>query len=324
MSDQTKLFTDLGLPWIQSPGVTPGALPMLVLPAKEPRKTAAEGGCFHGLSSWSSWQKCRRRYDLDKETGIRGADAEIGTLFHRLLEIYYLGKFDQYVISYHNDQDPYWLEACRLFTAYRELFPANEFGKVIACERIINFGTYNWQDRDKMTTEDIEKARECERIFGVPELGGIIDMIVDIDADSLEVLKKSRMFHDGLEPGCYLLDTKTKKQRATDMEIQFFRALQFQLYMMLAETDPTLPPVKGFIANAVIRHKKLEDKKSFVSTIVPPPAEYHRKFVKNNLTRMYRMRQDAIRAGDPSPANIEWCESYAGCPYVNNGMCDRL
>lgn len=297
-------------------------LPLMVIPAKDEKMV----GCFKGLSYWLSWLRCRRRYDIDRMSGqaFSGDDATVGKLFHKLLEIYYKGDFDKVVLSYEKPTDPNWLEATRLFSAYRELFPATEFGKVVACEIISNHGARGWENPANRTTEDVEKSRECMEIFGVPELGGIIDMVVDIDEAALEVLKASRMFHDGLEPGRYLLDTKTKKQRATNMEIQFLRDLQFQTYMVMAERDPSLGPVKGMIANAVIRHTKLEDKKSFVSTVVPPPAAYHREFVKKTLTKAYRMREDSLRHGDTSPANPEWCSIYGGCPHQDNGLCDRL
>jgi hypothetical protein len=298
------------------------ALPMLVFPPKISDERYKR--CHRGLSYWRSWLKCHKQYVLDKQNQeSTNSAAGVGVYFHKILEYYYQGKLENVAL----DADPSnytWNEALRLFSSYRLLFPPNEFTRVVACEHIINAGvTEKHSLPSSWDTEQVTKSRRCKEKFGVPELGGIVDMVVDIEEPHLSVLKRTRVFSESMEPGRYLLDTKTKTKRHSDMELRFFRDIQFATYMMLAEDDPEIGPVKGMIASAIIRHVKLEDKKSFVSTVVPPPTDDMRDFVKSTLTRCFEMREDSFRRGREVPANSEFCEMYDGCPHLANGTCDR-
>lgn len=299
-----------------------GQLPLLVLPTQN----KLQGVVHKGLSYWLSWLLCRRQKVLDSTSGQFGNDdAAIGIFFHKLLEIYYRQEFEKFAITCERPQDPNWLEALRLFAAYRELFPSNEFTRVVDCEQIVNQGA-RIKDPTLATTQEVLAARACREKFGVPELGAIIDNVVDIQEPELTVLKKSRVFHDAMEPGRYLLDTKTKKQRDTDMELWFLHEIQFKTYMMMAEDEPSIGPVKGLITNVVVRHKDLEDKKSFVSVVVPPPSPEDRRFVKSTLTRCFDLSEYYRARGETDPPNAALCKMYGGCKHseVKGGTCTRV
>jgi hypothetical protein len=267
--------------------------------------------------------KCHRQYLLDKEDQEASSSAaSVGTYFHKIMEYYYQGKLDGVALDANTAGNYAWQEALRLFAGYRLLFPPDEFTRVVACEHIINAGVSEKHTlRSSWSTELVLRSRLCQDKFGVPELGGIVDMIVDIEEPQLSRLKEARVFSESMEPGRYLLDTKTKKQRNEGMEVRFLRDIQFATYMMLAEDDPTVGPVKGLIASVVIRHKKLEDKKSFFSTVVPPLCETNRDFVKKTLTKCHEMRDYQRSKGNESPANSEWCDMYDGCRHLRT--CDR-
>jgi hypothetical protein len=304
-----------------------GQLPLLILPSVN--KLTVD--VYRGQSFYFSWLKCRRQKVLDSSSGqFSSEDAAVGGFFHKLVEIYYLQDWDKYVITCDKPNDPAWIEALRLFAAYRMIFPSTEFTKVVACEQVVNIGA---RERDVPPRGKAEayvdwltkRARTMEK-FGVPELGAIIDNVVDIDADNLVTLAKTRMFPTTAQPGRYLLDTKTKKQRDTNMEVWAMHELQFKIYMMIAEETPSIGPVKGLITNFAVRHVKLEDKKSFVTTLVPALSEADRIFVKSSLTKCREMSEYHLLRGEKSPANPALCQMYGGCKHsmVLGGTCDSI
>lgn len=313
-----------------------GKLPRLVLPINN----KLTGVVYRGLSYYDSWLKCRRQKILDGlKGGFASTDAAIGGIFHKLVEIYYLGEFDKYVIDCTDPKNPDWIEAVRLFAAYRKLFPPTEFTRVVACEQVANLGA---REKDEprflpgigmhsglsefqaASTEWVLARRACQDKFGVPELGVIIDNVVDLDEECIKTLAVTRQLPPTLEPGRYLLDTKTKKQRDPNMETVALRLVQFKLYMMAAEDVPSIGPVKGLITNFVVRHKELEPKKSFVSTFVPPITEADRIFVKSYLTKCRERSEYHLARGEKDPANPALCQLYAGCPHLESGECNRL
>lgn len=309
-----------------------GCKPLLVLPIKQAPPT----GVFKGLSYYQSWLECRRKKVLERQIGgTSSIDARIGIYLHKLLEIYYRGDWDKYAVECEKPSDPEWREALRLFNAYREIYPSNEW-TVDATELVVNYGA---SDREEpklanyiegsalLNYEDdmnswYAKRETCRAKYGVPEIGSIIDMVVTVSEENISTLVKKRLFPANMEPGRYIADHKSKKQRDTNMEVTFFRQIQFTLYQMLCEDDPRIGPVKGCIANALVRHVKLEDKKSFVTTLVPPLSQQDRNFVKSTLTKCHDQRQYHKTRGEESPANPQWCDMFGGCAML--GICDRI
>ncbi|MGH7869049.1 MAG: hypothetical protein ACREP9_15780, partial [Candidatus Dormibacteraceae bacterium] len=156
----------------------------IVIPATD------SGDSGRGTSYWLSFLGCAQRYVFDKETGESGEAARVGALFHKLLELYYQGQLENVTLEYSQGPlDPDWTEALRLFAFYRTIYPPDEWG-VVACETPLR------------STD--------ESLFGVDEFTGRADMIIDVRPEHVQRVWDTRQL--GLEPGLYLVDTKTKKQ----------------------------------------------------------------------------------------------------------------
>lgn len=271
------------------------------------------GDSGRGASYWLSFLGCPQRYVFDKATGSASESARVGQLFHKLLELYYQGQLQDVVLEYkQGPADPDWVEAQRLFAAYRMWFPRDEF-VIKGCETPLEAGCE--VDHETATTAEIEKVRACVERYGVPIFTGRADMLVDVTEAQVPVLEASRKLH--LEPGPYLLDTKTKKATSQAWPFEYGGSLQFHAYMMMLEEMGT--PVKGCIVNIVVRHKGLTKDKSSFTMLVPPPTDYHRRYVKSTLAKALKMR-DTFGA-DRNPHE---CFAYMKvCPHLESGLCDR-
>lgn len=259
------------------------------------------GGSPRGLSYWLSFLGCRRKKNL--EEGYYDATksaANVGTLFHKMLELYYSGELENTVLEYQEGaEDPDWQETLRLFKEYRTRFPADEFGNVVGCETPIE-QTYSG-------------------LFGVAPVSGRIDMVVDVTEEAIETLKKSRPGMGELEPGIYLLDTKTKGKKSAHLPMQMESSLQFSAYQMMWNEAHPDTPCKGMIANVVIRHKRLVDS-SFMSILVGPPTEVQKEVVRSTL-KLCEQIKDQI--GEDF-CNTTQCFQFGICPFLQNGMCMRV
>jgi len=259
------------------------------------------GGSPHGLSYWLSFLGCRRKKNL--EEGFYDptkSAANVGTLFHKMLELYYSGDLKNVALEYQEGpEDPDWQETLRLFEEYRSRFPAGEFGKVIGCEYTIE--------------------AEKEEIFGIPKLTGRIDMVVRITEDAIKTLQKSRPGMGELEPGVYLLDTKTKGKKSAHLPLMMESSLQFTAYQMIWNHLNPTTPCKGMIANVVIRHKRLVDS-SFMSILVGPPTDVQKEVVKSTLALCKKIKTEI---GEDF-VNTTQCFQFGVCPFLENGMCMRV
>jgi hypothetical protein len=247
-----------------------------------------------------SFLGCPHRYVLDKQSGGGNESAKVGILFHKLAELYYTGRLGSVALAYEaGPNDPDWLEALRLFSAYRKRYPANEW-EVDGCE--------------------IPLKAENEIRYGVPEFTGRADMCVSVGPEHVERLRRTRQLD--LAPGRYLIDHKVKGQRSETISIEY--ELQFNAYMMLLEEMGK--PVLGTIANVIIRHKEMDmtrgkpdPGKSFMSLFTPPPTDAKRQYVKSSLAKALAMRDTF--GTDKNPRD---CFSYMKiCPHLESGICDR-
>ncbi len=262
-----------------------------------PDANAKGGGSGRGVSYWTSFLGCHEEYKLNQEGEGSSEAARVGTLFHKLCELYYNGTMEGAALQYApGPQDADWLEAQRLFGAYRSIYPRDEFAGVVANEL-------------PLLATDLSK-------YGVDQLTGRADMVVDVAEENCARINQTRKLD--LTPGRYLVDFKTKGQKKESLELEYQGSLQFHSYMMMLE-DMGMP-VKGCFASVIIRHKKLEREKSFWSIYVPAPSEQDRIRVKNTLAKCMKMRDTF---GIESNKNPDVCFTYKACPHLLSGRCDR-
>lgn len=270
----------------------------LIIPAPD-----LHGGSGDGWSYWKSFLGCPRAYMLDQEGGTPSVALRTGTLVHKLMEIYYGGKFDDYVLEYQEgNTDPAWTDALRLFGAYREHFSPTELGEVLFNER-------------RYMSED--KAR-----YGVPRFSGQIDMGVRISDIHAADLMFSRPQLGFIEAGTYNVDFKTSGRGGMQWKREQRDSPQYTGYAMLLEdNDPELyKEFQGTLIIGLIKHVNLE-LKSFPSLWIPPPDEREKKVLHHAL-------QDANILKNllgVDRANPTMCNDFGGCNHlvVNGGNCER-
>lgn len=284
-------------------------------------KPDAEGGSGKGCSYWTSFLECPRAYQLDRRAersslpvindgpapvGSSGGypagyDSSVGSLVHKLLEIYYTNSQEDYVLEFiDGPENPAWEEALKIFSAYRDLYPPTELGEVIAAEQLF-----------RSTNQDL---------FGVPEFTGKLDLIVKIDDEAAEILMDTRPWLGFLDPGIYIVDHKTKKQKKKTLRSEARWSLQFTAYQMLyQERFPDLP-LQGLIGNYIFRHKEPTPDRSYKSFWFPPPDKRRQRWAKRILSKCYQMKQ---QFGEDY-ANPAWCFIYYGCDHhkERGGPCD--
>lgn len=255
------------------------------------------GGSGQGWSYWSSFLGCPRRYALDQKSKAATdskALATIGTYFHWLLEQYYQGVMavnDE--VAYERPADnSAWNEALRMFFAYQQEFPYDEF-EVIGCE--------------------VEIEAASEDIVGIAPFTGRIDMVVRVREDQIDQIYKTRGIL--LEPGVYLLDTKTTSKQMS-YEFEFWQSsIQLNAYMLVWDALHPNDKVKGTIVNVVQRNKKV----IYRSHLIFPPEKDMKALVFQTLRRC----QD-LRDFNGEYTNVSRCYDYfKPCPHLVSGACDR-
>lgn len=262
------------------------------------------GHSGYGISFWLSYLKCRRRTRLsDKYGGDSSEPATIGTLFHKLLEEYYNGNLENrnVVIEHQDGENPEFTEALRIFQEYRARFPSSCFGRVEGAEMALEVS-----------------GQEALDLFGVPRLTARCDLVVYVDELAVRTIKATRNLT--LEPGYYIVDAKTKKAKSKDFAIFFNNSLQFYAYQMMWNHLYPDKPIKGMIADIVVRHKKMTDD-SFMCHLVGPPTPQQMDVVFSTLSQCYAIRQSQ---GEDF-CNITQCFAFTGgCPHLLTGVCDRI
>lgn len=277
-----------------------------------------EGGSGWGISYWTSWLKCPRKFYLNQLHNSNTEGTAVGTLFHKLLEIYYQRQHDDFVLEYaEGDEDKAWKEALRLFAAYRDLYPPTELGKVLGAE------------------VPLEAKNPEEDYGGVPKLTGKVDMLIELDEDAVEQLMDTRPHLGWMEPGFYLVDHKTSKSRSSTLREEVTHSFQFTLYQLLYEEAYGERPA-GLIANYVFKHVNLDPGKSFRSYYVPFPDEEKKETLNATLSkcaeryRNYRGTSGSSERTErdpssPPPANPVWCFNYGACAHLRvfGGSCGQ-
>lgn len=262
------------------------------------------GGSGTGMSYYTAGLGCIRRDTLAKKTGLDGDETKVGTYMHHLLEDYYRdpNAEPQMAVEFASlAEDPDANEALKLFSAYRKYFPADEFRDVVGIEPQ---AASNEEEADKLAT-----------VFGAP-FTARFDMVVRLDEKDADFCRALRNID--VEPGLYLVDHKTKKNRSHLLVPEMMLRPQFAAYQhawnVLHEEK-----CKGVIVNVMVRHKD-PDQDSFISLLVPPPNDTEIQMVKD----IVRDGAAARALHGPMWANPAHClEYFRLCPFLLNGDCDR-
>lgn len=235
--------------------------------------------------------------------GAASTAMDIGTLFHKLLELRYSGEIPGMDVALEyaeNNDSPAWLEALRLFSGYH-----GHYG-------------YDWfKDCVETTEEELRvEGDEALTVFGVPEFTGRIDMAIRIKDQKMADRIAEQRNLPMLEPGLYLVDHKTASRKSSNLAIEAQYNMQFKAYQILWERVKGEKP-KGMIGNYVFRHKKLKPE-SFGSVMCMPPTEEDHLSLKRALWRAMVVR-DTLGEDFANPTQ---CFSWGRpCQYLD--VCDR-
>lgn len=317
--------------------------PLVIIPSAAESMSSGSG-----ISYWMDFYECPRRTRLDKEYGDNwGVDeegeqkldlAKVGVLVHKLMEFYYQGMLTEGVAFEYVDgnTDPEWVEALRLFQAYRKIYPPNEW-EVVSTEQPIAFGDplmkgASWiSPLAQLAPEVVDnlgpQALDAIAEVGVPYLTGRYDMIVRVSEEHVAVLKESRKIT--LQPGIYIVDTKTKSQKGATMTSDFLESVQFHTYMKLFKIlHPDLyPELQGTLANVLIRYQELDMEKRakkkwsspFHTIFIPRSNFFKEEMVRGVLNEAWRRR--TLLGADHT--NAKMCQGYGReCPHLNV-LCPR-
>ena len=281
----------------------------LVLPILSETQSSSSGT---GVSYYTT--RCPRKAKLDKQFRDSGGDdAQVGTLFHKMMELYYAGTLADYALPVEDLSGPEQAaitEAQRLFAAYAMYHPPTEF-KVIATEK-------RYPD---LEAEEAERVRQ-ERLLGallVDPFTMRIDLIVEFNEEQAEAAQVEGKY---ILPGRYLLDFKTAK--ATDSKAGMFYAQDRQFISYMAAYNLLFPktPCQGLIARRCIRHQDLHQRlpngrlRSFLDYVIPLP-----EVEDVQATARFFREQKAYLASDS--INLASCRDWGGCPHLLSRACNQ-
>jgi hypothetical protein len=220
-------------------------------------------------------------------------------MFHQIAEHWNKGNLHSGLaaLQYDGDvTDPDWKAALKMFKGAVERFEPNEF-PVMEVE-------WPFVIRD-------------EAIFGVPELAGIVDLVVYMDVEDITAFEERWAVTLGFA-GTYLLDYKTHPggRRPSNMVEKDFYDEQFTLYQMAYKEVVGTQP-QGLIARHVVNHKTLTDA-SFPHTFIPYPTEVERERFRRNMVERRRRRE---LLGEDSINRSACFTNFGMCPHAISGAC---
>lgn len=267
-------------------------------------------GSGSGISHYS--QRCARRVRLDRETGTRESSfqAQRGTVFHKLEELYYTNQLSNTILPLEFDKeqcktDPV-LDALRGFVQYIKIFPKDEF-TTIGCEYLL--------------PQNSDQTQAVEEIVGISPFTCRIDHVVKVESpDHAAKLKELRGLD--LEPGIYLKDTKTSDKKDRDAQFKYDLSVQFPAYIMAWNAAFPATPAKGMIVNNVVFHDDLTKRedggwRSFRSFLVRAPDAH-----EQDVVRKYLQYKKTYLESDH--CELTACIDYGVCPHYLNGRCLRI
>jgi hypothetical protein len=249
------------------------------------------GSSGSGISYWSSVYECPRRARLAKERKALGGDEEeskeaanIGVYYHALHEFLHTPSLrEEYVVDM-TAGDFAFQESMRLFSGYRATWGDSPWGEVVACEV-------------GLVHPD------------VPDLTGRIDAVVRVP----QLTAKRGLI---LEPGYYLLDHKSSKQRNSGGGLKYEYGLQAAAY--LSGWNKLMPgqPARGMIFDCIYRHKEISEKSFDAFLVTPQPGDV-------DMLRTYVDQGKQLVEADFAFAGA-CVNQYGGlCPFAKDQSCAR-
>jgi hypothetical protein len=270
------------------------------------------GGTDSGFHYWKGYGECPRRATLNVlaradevagESDVFGI--AVGTYSHAFMDLYYtLGRqFDASTVDF--DPPPsqaVWDEACRLYEWYSDRFPAWELGRVVATERGFPF-----------EGDDAQRIA-IEHAIGIAPFTFKPDLEVELDEVAAVHLGTSRNFD--IEPGKYLVDHKFYQSQKQTLAAAMLNSLQFTAYQVARNAALPNDPVRGLIANVVIKTKEPRN----VCFVVPPPKRRDVDALREALSFWKWIRDN--RPDTPNPQE-EYCFGFKPCKWWTETVCDR-
>lgn len=281
-----------------------------VLPVLQTIKT---GGSGRGISYYNTVMSCSRkaRFMLEKEQTRKESykldSAFTGTIFHALMEMFYLHGTKFVVEIDQTGAQQELTEAQRLLDGYSRFFAKDDW-ETVATEVLLP-GT----NEDGTLAFESETAKKIGAVLGIPEFACRIDLVARVYKKHVDNIMGTRNVL--LEPGIYLVDHKTAARREENRLFKFLNDLQMDTYMMAynaAHDEPCL----GMLVNNVYRYKALTAQ-AFETYLIPYPSEDRQAMIKEYLSEAFKRRHDDI-------PNLSNCHSgYGSCQYLLDGSCSR-
>lgn len=272
-----------------------------------------------GCSYYST--RCARQVVLDKiQPRESSFKARVGTVFHKICELYYSGALQNVVLPIDDNADfdsDAVQEAMRVFAAYCMYFPQNEF-TILANEQL--FPRPVIYTSGEGTTYNLD-AEVMARVAGVDPFSMRLDMVVEVNET------QSKGFHErrGMEitPGRYIYDFKTASQKDSNVVWKYNEGPQFIMYPAIYNALFPATPVLGTIVGQIIRHSDLHQRekngllRSFPTHVVPLPS--------GNKVLAYQMhfarKLIELQSGLP---NLDACFDWGVCGHLTSGLCTRI
>ena len=278
------------------------------------------GGSGTGISHYSMVMTCARKAHLTKLHEEQRPErvtldaAFMGTLFHALMEMYYLHKTDDFAIELDDTGASQEMEeALRLFREYSKRFPADEWDTMYTEHPLPGIQGPTALSPGTPWPGDVAAIKEA---LGIDPFTIRIDLVCEVRKEHVDGIVETRGLD--LKPGIYLVDHKTSSVRSGDQVLRYQNNIQMDAYMAVWNAcDPNFQ-CEGMLVNNVYRYKRL-DAKAFETILVAPPSEDRVQQIKEWLMEAKRR----VDAGDTTP-NLSACfNTYGACPHLISGACNR-
>lgn len=260
------------------------------------------GGSGTGLSYYSN--PCGRHAALSKIYGRDEStpDQSVGTIGHKLLELYYTGKLTNVVLPY---EDAPGLsdsvqEALRCFRSYVHIFPRDEW-TVVGAEIQL-------------------EGPAVEVAVGVSPFTGRLDLVVDISEEQSAHLRDKR--NGQIRAGRWVVDHKFRGKKDSLAQVKYEMAHQANAYPTAYAAKFPEVPIQGTIFNEIIRHTDLTKKdddgslRSFKSFVIEAPGPTAKKALAQHLNN----KKNLLILEQP---NLDACVGHQICRFWREGLCDR-
>lgn len=274
-------------------------------------------GTSRGVSYWSEAIMCGRKRNLiqlhrEVHAANEGSDVlTVGTYYHWLHEQWANGRLpEEFEIAVAEIQDAEWSEALRLFNFYRQNRPLDYFGTIVGSEV-----TFPIDDEHRKLIADFMGMESDDP--DVPT--GQADRLVYMSAEDCERVETD--YEITLRgPGLYIHDHKTCGARKSieGIRADWTDTVQALAYPVLYNLAPSrLGRVKGMIFDGIVKHRNLDQARSF-QVAFAPYSEENDEIVKAAILEARYQR-------DRNVANPYACYSKFGkpCGFLENGLCPR-